>query len=61
MRAPGNEDQEAIAVLKQLDLKTLNGLVDEKGRSCHTEAVETLLACGFPYALRVDPGPVLES
>lgn len=55
MRAPGNESAEAKAVLAALDVGTLEGLVDAQGRSCRAEAVETLLACGFPHALNVKP------
>jgi hypothetical protein len=55
MRAPGNEAMEARTILTQLDLKTLDDLEDSKGRLCHTEAMETLLACGFPHALGVKP------
>jgi hypothetical protein len=55
MRAPGNEAAEARAVLTALDLNTLEGLVDEVGRNCRAEAVETLLACGFPHALELRP------
>ena len=33
----------------------LNRLVDEKGRSAASEAVETLVCLGFPYALHVTP------
>jgi hypothetical protein len=55
MRAPGNEAAEAKAILSQLDLKTLDDLEDDQARFCHTEAVETLLACGFPHALSVKP------
>ena len=55
MRAPGNEAAEAKAVLEQLDLGALDGLVDEDGRICRAEAVETLLACGYPHALEVRP------
>ncbi len=55
MRAPGNERAEAKAVLGQLDLHALTGLVDAKGRSARREAVETVLSLGFPYALAVPP------
>lgn len=55
MRTPGNEAAEAKAVLAALDVGSLEGLVDAQGRSCRAEAVETLLACGFPHALQVSP------
>jgi hypothetical protein len=55
MRAPGNEAAEAKAVLAALDLEALHGLTDARGRRCTTEAVETLIACGFPHALEVRP------
>lgn len=55
MRAPGNERAEAKAVLGQLDLKSLTGLVDRSGRSARAEAVQTVLTLGFPYALEVSP------
>ena len=55
MRAPGNEAAEAKVVLSALELQSLDGLFDEKGKSCRAEAVETLLACGFPHALAVSP------
>jgi hypothetical protein len=55
MRAPGNESAEAKVVLEALDLEHLNGLVDPQGRSCRAEAVDTLVACGFPHALNLRP------
>jgi hypothetical protein len=55
MRAPGNESAEAKVVLEALDLEHLSGLVDQQGRSCRAEAVDTLVACGFPHALSVRP------
>ena len=55
MREPGNESDEAKAVLRELELKSLEGLLDTSGKSCRAEAVETLLACGFPHALQVAP------
>jgi hypothetical protein len=55
MRAPGNERAEAKAVLGQLDLRSLTGLVDARGRSARAEAVQTVLTLGFPYALEVSP------
>lgn len=56
LRTPGNEVAEARSILAELDVSALDGLVDGEGRSCRKEAVETLLACGFPHALEVDPG-----
>lgn len=55
MRAPGDEAAEAEAILAALDVSSLDGLVDGHGRNCRKEAVETLLACGFPHALHVSP------
>lgn len=55
MREPGNEAAEAKAVLAELGLASLEGLLGPDGRSCRAEAVETLLACGFPHALEVLP------
>ena len=55
MRQPGNEAAEAKAILGELDVSALDGLVDGHGRDCRKEAVETLLACGFPHALEVSP------
>jgi len=55
MRAPGNERAEARAVLSQLDLKSLRGMVDGQGRSARAEAVETVMSLGFPYALALAP------
>ena len=55
MRAPGDEAAEAEAILAALDVSSLDGLVDGYGRNCRKEAVETLLACGFPHALQVSP------
>jgi hypothetical protein len=55
LRAPGGESAEAHAILAELDVSALDGLVDGHGRDCRKEAVETLLACGFPHALSVDP------
>lgn len=55
MRAPGNEAAEAKAVLELLNTSAFDGLQDKDGRSCRAEAVETLLVCGFPYALEVRP------
>ena len=55
MRAPGQEAAEAAVVLAALNEHKLDGAVDEAGRSCRKEAVETLLATGFPHALQVSP------
>ena len=55
MRAPGNEAAEAKAVLAQLDVGALDGLYDQRNRSCRAEAVETLIASGFPHALQLNP------
>ncbi len=55
MRSPGHEPAEAKVLLETLDAHHLDGLVDPQGRSCRKEAVETLLACGFPHALSVNP------
>jgi len=55
MRAPGDEADEARIVVAHLEAKTLHGLIDEKGRDAHTEAVQTLLSLGFPHALNVSP------
>jgi hypothetical protein len=54
MRAPGNEREEARAVMKELDLQSLVGLSDGFA-SCRAEAIETVLVCGFPEALRLTP------
>lgn len=58
MRAPGHETEESELILELLASKTLEGLVDEDGRSCRNEAVETMLASGFPHALALDPEDV---
>jgi len=55
LRPAGNEAAEAKAILAELDVSALDALVDSEGRSCRKEAVETLLACGFPHALNVAP------
>lgn len=55
MRSPGHALTESSLVLEALEAHHLDGLVDSLGRACRKEAVETLLACGFPYALKVAP------
>ncbi len=55
MRAPGDEAEEAAVLLAHLDAKTLEYLIDEKGRRARREAVATLLSLGFPHALKVSP------
>jgi hypothetical protein len=55
MRAPGDEAEEAAILIAHLDGKTLEHLVDEKGRRARREAVATLLSLGFPHALKVSP------
>lgn len=58
MRAPGHEAEESELILELLASKALDGLVDEDGRSCRNEAVETMLSSGFPHALALDPEDV---
>jgi len=55
MRAPGHERAESLLVRSALESKVLGGLVDSRGHNCRKEAVETLLACGYPFALEVAP------
>lgn len=55
MRAPGHEAEEAKALLSALDLSRLDGAKDAQGRDCRKEAVESLIACGFPHALNLSP------
>lgn len=55
MRGPGHEEAESRILVTVLDEHRLDGLVDPQGRSCRKEAVETLLTCGFPHALKVSP------
>lgn len=55
MRKPGNDEAEATEILMQLSLETLTTLTDERGRNCRKEAVETLMAMGFPHALKISP------
>lgn len=55
MRAPGDEAEEAAILIAHLDAKTLEHLIDEKGRRARREAVATLLSLGFPHALKVSP------
>lgn len=55
MRAPNNDQAEARAILKVLDLKALDDLYDLEFRDARVEAVRTLLHFGFPLALQVPP------
>lgn len=55
MREPGHEAEEAELVMAALQSKILHPLIDADGRSCRKEAVETMLACGFPHALLLEP------
>ncbi len=55
MRAPGNEAVEADVILAGLEQKLFHDLVDGQGVDCRQQAVETLLATGFPHALKVSP------
>jgi hypothetical protein len=55
MRAPGHDVAESAVILKQLDLKSLSGVIDAEGRNARKEAVETLMAMGFPHALKISP------
>lgn len=55
MRSAGNERAEALAILAALEARSFDGLYDWQGRSCRAVAVETLLTCGYPEALRVSP------
>lgn len=55
MREHGHEEAESQILMLALDQRRFHGLVDTEGRSCRKEAVETLLACGFPHALNVSP------
>lgn len=58
MRAPGHETEESELLLELLSTKVLNEQLDTEGRSCRKEIVETLMACGFPHALQLDPEDV---
>jgi hypothetical protein len=58
MRAPGHEAEEAELVMGALSSKVLHDLEDSRGHSCRREAVETMLACGFPHALLLEPDDV---
>ncbi|MBL8924258.1 MAG: hypothetical protein JNJ54_35745 [Myxococcaceae bacterium] len=58
MRAPGHEAEEAEVVMQALSSKALHDLEDSRGRSCRREAVETMMASGFPHALLLDPEDV---
>ncbi|MDP3237089.1 MAG: hypothetical protein Q8N26_30145 [Myxococcales bacterium] len=55
MRAPGDESEEAELVMEALSSKELHDVIDTRGRSCRKEAVQTMMACGFPHALMLDP------
>lgn len=55
MRAPGHAEAETKVIVGALDARQLDDLYDDQGRSCRKEAVETLLAGGFPHALNVAP------
>ena len=55
MRAPGHETEEAELVMAALTAKALHDAIDTRGRSCRKEAVQTMMACGFPHALMLDP------
>lgn len=55
MRAPGSDEAESALVLKALDLRSFGTLVDARGRNGRKEAVETLLAMGYPHALKLSP------
>jgi hypothetical protein len=53
MRTKGHEADEAKVLVDALYAHQLDGLVDKDGRACRKEAVETLLASGFPHALQI--------
>lgn len=55
MRAPGHESEEAELVMEALSSQELHDAIDTRGRSCRKEAVQTMMACGFPHALMLDP------
>lgn len=55
MRFPGHESEESELVMEALASKVLHELVDPLGRSCRKEAVETMMAAGFPHALLLEP------
>jgi hypothetical protein len=55
MREPGHEAEEAELVMAALDAGRFADVVDDRGRSCRREAVETMLASGFPHALLLTP------
>ncbi len=55
MRAPGHESEEAELVMEALSSQELHDVIDTRGRSCRKEAVQTMMACGFPHALMLDP------
>lgn len=54
MREPGHETEEAELVMRALGSRALHDLVDGEGRSCRKEAVETMMACGYPHALLLE-------
>lgn len=58
MRFPGHESEESELVMQALGSKVLHGLVDAQGRSCRKEAVETMMAAGFPHALLLEPDDI---
>ncbi len=55
MARGGGSRQVADVFHGLLDGGALEGLRDERGRTCHAAAVEGLLSLGFPYALEVRP------
>jgi hypothetical protein len=55
MRETGHDAVECAVVLEQLDLEALGRVVDPEGRNARKEAVETLMAMGFPHALKISP------
>lgn len=54
MRTPGHEAEESELVLEALESEVFVHQLDRTGRSCRKEAVETVMACGFPHALLLD-------
>lgn len=55
MRMPGHEAEESELVMGALEARVLHELIDTRGRSCRKEAVQTMMACGFPHALLLHP------
>jgi hypothetical protein len=55
MAREGGSRQVADVFHGLLDGGALEGLVDARGRTCHSAAVEGLLSLGFPFALEVRP------